>query len=110
MLFNSFEYLAFFLLVLLSSWALIAKPKARIWLLLLGSYYFYVSNNHWLIVLILLSTQIDYQVALAIDASKDPRHRRRATSTSSTRGPTSQRSISSLTHFVTTATMAFVAS
>jgi len=70
-LFNSLEYFLFFTLVLGASWALIRRPKLRIWLLLLASYYFYVSNNRWLILLILASTQIDYWVALRIEDSDD---------------------------------------
>jgi alginate O-acetyltransferase complex protein AlgI len=76
-LFNSLEYLAFFLLVLAASWLLVRRPRARVWVLLLASYYFYAANNHWLIVLILISTQIDYRVALAIEGTESPVARRR---------------------------------
>ena len=60
MLFNSLEYLLFFLSALALAWMLVGLPKLRIWVLLLASYYFYTANNHWMIVLIVLSTQVDY--------------------------------------------------
>lgn len=39
--------------------------------MLLASYYFYTSNSQWLILLIILSTSIDYFAALGIDATSD---------------------------------------
>ena len=77
MLFNSPEYLVFFVLVFGVSWALRGFPSLRIWVLLLASYFFYASNNSWLIALILVSTQIDFWVAKGIEDSDDPRRRRR---------------------------------
>ena len=77
MLFNSPEYLLFFLVVLAGYWGLRRHASLRIWLLLIASYYFYASNNHWLIVLILASTQIDYVVAKAIERATDQAQRRR---------------------------------
>ena len=77
MLFNSPEYLLFFLGVFALSWFVRRWASLRIWLLLLASYYFYASNNHWLIVLILISTQIDFVVAKAIEDSDDPARRKR---------------------------------
>jgi alginate O-acetyltransferase complex protein AlgI len=73
-LFNSFEYLLFFVAALVLCWALVGMPKLRIWVLLLASYYFYISNNHWLIVLIILSTQIDYIAGLRIASASRPSH------------------------------------
>ncbi len=77
MLFNSWQYLGFFLLVLGLSWALVGLPKLRIWVMLLASYYFYTSNNHWLILLIFASTQIDYVAALAIDRATSQAQKKR---------------------------------
>jgi len=71
MLFNSPEYLVFFGFVFAVSWALRKRTSLRIWFLLLVSYYFYASNNSWLIALIVISTQIDFMVAKAIEDS-DP--------------------------------------
>ncbi len=72
MLFNSPEYFLFFLIVLTASWVLVGLPKLRIWVLLLASYYFYASNNGWLTILIVFSTQFDFIAALKIAASRDP--------------------------------------
>lgn len=77
MLFNSPEYLLFFLAIFVLSWLLRKRRSLRIWLLLLASYYFYASNNSWLILLILASTQIDFVVAKGIEDSEDPGRRRR---------------------------------
>ena len=77
MLFNSPEYLLFFVLIFAVSWALRKRTSLRIWAMLLASYYFYASNNSWLIVLILISTQIDFVVAKAIEDTEDATRRRR---------------------------------
>lgn len=44
--------------------------------MLCASYYFYISNNHWLIILILISTQIDYVAALKIKKSTSEKVRK----------------------------------
>lgn len=77
MLFNSIEYLIFFLVICHLGWLVVGLPRLRTWLLLSASYYFYASNNGWLLVLILVSTQIDYLCGLRIEKSTSP-HRRRA--------------------------------
>lgn len=77
MLFNSVEYLLFFCSVLALSWLTVGLPRVRIWILLLASYYFYVSNNHWLILLILASTQIDFVAGLAIAGTQNQVLRKR---------------------------------
>ena len=77
MAFNSPAYLAFFIVVLLASWACVGLPRVRIWLLLLASYHFYTANNGWLIVLILVSTQIDFVAARRIEDSSSEKTRRR---------------------------------
>ena len=76
MLFNSVEYLVFFSLALTASWLTVGLPRLRIWLLLLASYYFYASNSHWYIFLILFSTQIDYLAGRAIHATQNVRKRK----------------------------------
>ncbi len=43
MLFASFDYLLFFLPVLVAYWALATRPKARLLLLLGASYFFYMA-------------------------------------------------------------------
>ena len=77
MLFNSREYLFFFLGVLALSRALAGLPRARLLFLLAASYYFYASKNGWLIVLILLTTVIDFGAGWLIARSTVPRVRRR---------------------------------
>jgi D-alanyl-lipoteichoic acid acyltransferase DltB (MBOAT superfamily) len=80
MLFASFDFVLFFLPVLLAYWALARHPLAR-WLLLLGSsYFFYCASARppsggwptpWYFVgLIVASTIVDYLVALGISRSQ----------------------------------------
>ena len=70
MLFNSLEYLLFFIIVLFLSWLTLCLPRLRIGLLLAASYTFYALNNHWLILLIMGSTLIDFVAGLKI--TKNP--------------------------------------
>ena len=77
MLFNSPEYLVFFLVVLALSWITIGFPRLRLWILLLASYYFYTSNNSWLISLILISTQIDYLSGIRIEGTANKKIKKR---------------------------------
>lgn len=67
MLFNSLEYLIFFISVLIFAWATVRLPVFRICVLLLANYYFYASNNYWLIVVFFITTQIDYWCAILIE-------------------------------------------
>src|SRR5438105_2144003 len=76
MLFNSAEYLIFFLVVLLVSWLLAPRAMVRTWFLLLASYYFYVSNNHWQIFLLLTTTTSDYFVCLWLMKTEQPLRRK----------------------------------
>lgn len=80
MLFASFDFVLFFLPVLLAYWVLAKHPVAR-WTLLLGSsYFFYCASakpptggwpTPWYFVgLIVASTLVDYLVALGISASR----------------------------------------
>lgn len=74
--FNSVEYLVFFIVVLITSWLLIRLARVRVIFLLLVSWYFYASNNHWLILILLGSTQIDFHMALNIERSSSPARRK----------------------------------
>ena len=76
MLFNSAQYLVFFLVVLSVSWLLAGRAMVRTWFILLASYYFYVSNNHWQILLLLATTTSDYLVCLALMRNDDPLRRK----------------------------------
>jgi len=76
MLFNSIEYLFFFIIVLSLSWITIGIPKLRLWILLLASYYFYASNNYWLIVIFIFTTQFDYVCAIKLEDSTNEKVRK----------------------------------
>jgi len=65
MLLNSLRFLVFFPLVFLLYWAL--PHKARKYLLLAASYYFYMCWKPEFIVLILYSTAVDYLCALGME-------------------------------------------
>lgn len=66
MQFNTPEYLVFYLGAVTAAWMLIGFPRARTWVLLIASYYFYASNNGWLTLLIIITSQFDYVAALFI--------------------------------------------
>ncbi len=66
MLFCSQAFLLFFAVVFVLYWAL-PWQRARVWLLLIASFYFYASWNHWLALLICVTTIIDYFLARGID-------------------------------------------
>lgn len=74
MLFNSLEFIIFFPIVVAAYFAL--KPKYRWILLLLASYYFYMAWNYKYIVLILISTVIDYFAGINIYHSNNKRFRK----------------------------------
>lgn len=75
MLFNSLEYLLFFPIVVLSYFLL---PHRFRWVLLLAaSYFFYMCWNPVYIVLILLSTLIDYYASQKMGEKETKRERRK---------------------------------
>ena len=67
MLFCTQEFLLFFTIVLLAYWAL-PWHRARVWLLLAASFYFYASWNHWLAIIVCVSSTLDYLLARGMDA------------------------------------------
>jgi alginate O-acetyltransferase complex protein AlgI len=75
MLFCSQQFLAFFAAIFLAYW-LLPWHKARVWLLLAASFYFYASWNAWLAVIICISTALDYLLARGMDATASHRRRR----------------------------------
>ncbi len=75
MLFCSPEFLLFFTVVFAIYWAL-PRRSARIWLLLIASFYFYACWNKQLALLITATTVLDYLLALGMDRSNSPRRRR----------------------------------
>jgi len=75
MLFCSEAFLAFFCVVFAAYW-LMPWPRARVWLLLGASFYFYASWNHWLALIICVTSAMDYFVALGMERSERPLWRR----------------------------------
>ena len=75
MLFCSEKFLIFFTLVFLAYWAM-PWHRARVYLLLVASFYFYASWNSWLALIIGVSTTIDFFVARGMDATDNPRRRK----------------------------------
>src|SRR5262245_17556382 len=67
MQFCSLEYLTFFAAVFAVYW-LLPWPRARVWLLLAASFYFYACWNRWLACLIVGTSAMDYVVACGLDA------------------------------------------
>src|SRR6516164_1929785 len=68
MLFCSEQFLWFFLAVFTAYW-LLPWARARVWLLLGASFYFYASWNKLLALLICASTLLDYLLALGMERS-----------------------------------------
>jgi alginate O-acetyltransferase complex protein AlgI len=54
----------------------IGHDRARVWLLLTVSFFFYACFNQWLATVICISTAMDYGVARGLDASSSQRFRR----------------------------------
>jgi alginate O-acetyltransferase complex protein AlgI len=75
MLFNSIRFLIFFPIVVFLYFAI--SPKYRWVLLLAASYYFYMCWRVEYIILIILSTLIDYKAGIGIEDAKDERTRKR---------------------------------
>src|SRR5262245_31482626 len=75
MLFCSWQFLVFFAAVFALYWCL-PWARARVWLLLAASFYFYASWNHWLALVVLASATLDYLLARGLEAVAAPRGRR----------------------------------
>jgi alginate O-acetyltransferase complex protein AlgI len=75
MLFCSSQFVVFFALVFAVYWAA-PWPRARVWVLLAASFYFYASWNKWLALIIFISTTLDYFLARGIAAASSPRRRK----------------------------------
>jgi alginate O-acetyltransferase complex protein AlgI len=73
-LFNSLNFLFFFPIVVAAYFAL--KPKYRWILLLLASYYFYMSWNYKYVLLIMFSTVVDYIAGILMYRWQDQRMRK----------------------------------
>jgi alginate O-acetyltransferase complex protein AlgI len=68
-------FLFFFVAIFALYW-LTPSPRARVWLLLAASFGFYATWNHWLALLIGVSTLADYCMARGMEASSRPALRR----------------------------------
>ncbi len=75
MFFCSYEFLAFFMVVFLVYWSLPWR-QARVGLLVVASFAFYASWNHWLAILVFASAAFDYLLALVLGSVSSPRWRR----------------------------------
>src|SRR5262245_50841387 len=75
MLFCTQDYLFFFLAVFTAYW-LLPWRRARVWLLLGASFYFYACWNHWLACVVAGTSVIDYLLARGLDATDRPALRR----------------------------------
>ncbi len=75
MLFCSYQYLLFFGGIFFAYW-LLPWHRARVWLLLGASLYFYASWNKWLACLIAFSSTLDYAIGLTLERTKAPAGRR----------------------------------
>ena len=64
MSFNSLAFLIFFVVFFALYWTL--SGRARLWLCLIGSYFFYGWWKWYLLSLIILSTGIDYFIGLML--------------------------------------------
>lgn len=76
MLFNTFNFLLFFLIVFSLNYALRKIPLARYSMLLVASYYFYAYWNAHYLFLIILSTLLDFVLALLIERSASKSYRK----------------------------------
>ena len=69
MLFTTHQYFIFFLVVFAAYWAMPWK-KARVYLLLAASFYFYATWNEWLALLVTGTATFDYFLARGIEAAQ----------------------------------------
>src|SRR5437764_5024038 len=75
MLFCTQAYFLFFSGVFAVYW-LMPWRRARVWLLVGASFYFYACWNRWLALLVCASTLLDYLIARGIEASASGRTRK----------------------------------
>lgn len=76
MLFNSPEFLLFFVVVFSAYWAMPWK-LARTLLLLVASYYFYYRFNGWLALVVAISSCADYCIGIWLEDSRTQMDRKR---------------------------------
>lgn len=71
MLFNSFEFIFLFLPIVLILYYSLSNHRHKLILLLLSSYIFYGYWNYKFVLLLIISTTLDYYLGIAIFNSKD---------------------------------------
>ncbi|MBK7153386.1 MAG: MBOAT family protein [Sandaracinaceae bacterium] len=76
MLFNSLDYFVFLALAVAGFWALARHRVARLAFIVVASCLFYMAANPKYILLVLLSTVVDYVIGLQLGATEDERKRR----------------------------------
>lgn len=76
MLFNSLDYFVFLALAVAGFWALARHRIARLAFIVVASCLFYMAANPKYILLVLLSTVVDYVIGLQLGATEDERKRR----------------------------------
>src|SRR5689334_19980956 len=74
MLFYTQQFLVFFAVVFALYWAM-PWARVRVWLLVVASFYFYVSWNAWLAALIGASAVIDYVLGRLIEPAAPSRRK-----------------------------------
>ena len=75
MIFNSFQFILFLVLIVAVYW-LLRRVRPQNVLLLIASYIFYGTWDWRFLSLILISTVVDYNIGLRLDSINDPRKRR----------------------------------
>ena len=73
MVFNSWQFLIFLIIVLALDSVLQSKPTPRKWMLLIASYIFYGAWNWMYLALIMSSTLIDFEIGKRMPRSLSPR-------------------------------------
>ena len=72
MLFNSLEYLTFFVVVFVAYWATVRYAAVALGLLLAASLVFYGSWNPWYLLLIMVTTAVDFVVGHFLYRTRTP--------------------------------------
>src|SRR5262245_38658091 len=75
MLFCTLQFVAFFAIVFAAYWAC-PWHRARVWLLLAASFFFYACWNRWLAILVCGTTVLDFLIARGLEAANAPGRRR----------------------------------
>jgi alginate O-acetyltransferase complex protein AlgI len=75
MLFCTIQYVVFLTVIFAVYWSL-PWARARVWLLLGASFYFYATWNKWLALLIGVTTVLDFLIALRMEAIASARGRK----------------------------------